>query len=151
MLIEVINFLPDQLLEELVQHSQQSDTSWEPQQEQEKYPRLRLVDESTPTMVKACKYFSSLPMFSKLDLLSVTMWKDEPNFWMDPHVDNEDITVAIQIYLDDRNSPGTTFGDRTIHYGRNRGYIMFNDATKEHSVPKQIPHEGRLSIYAIYH
>ena len=27
---------------------------------------------------------------------------------------------------------------------------MFNDETKEHCVPDQTPHEGRLSVYALY-
>jgi len=78
------------------------------------------------------------------------LWKDEEDFWMGPHLDNDRVKVAVQIYLDDRNSPGTQFGDRLVNYGRNRGYIMYNSPDMLHGVPEQIPHEGRLSVYALY-
>lgn len=150
MLIEVENFLPTDLVDELVDFSQQSDTPWELQEMQEDLPRRKiswLLDSPVETVHN---YFQSLSMFSHLHFMGITLWKDEKDFWMAPHLDNDRVKVAIQIYLDDRNSPGTQFGDRLINYGRNRGYIMYNTPDMLHGVPKQIPHEGRLSVYALY-
>jgi hypothetical protein len=82
--------------------------------------------------------------------MGITLWKDGENFWMPPHLDNDRVKVAVQIYLDDRKSPGTKFLDRVVNYGRNRGYIMYNSPEMLHEVLNQTPHEGRLSVYALY-
>jgi hypothetical protein len=150
MLIEVENFLPDDLVDQLVEFSQRSDVPWELQELQEHLPRKKiswLIDSPIETVHN---YFKSLPLFSHLDFMGVTLWSDDVNFYMSDHVDNNRVKVAIQIYLDNSSSPGTQFGDRLIKYGRNRGYIMYNNPTMLHKVPKQIPHGGRLSIYALY-
>ena len=150
MLIEVENFLPTDLVDELVDFSQQSDTPWELQEMQEELPRRKisyLLDSPVETVHN---YFQSLSMFSHLNFMGISLWDDDQNFWMKPHLDNDRVKVAVQIYLDNRNSPGTQFGDRLISYGRNRGYIMYNTPDMLHGVPKQIPHEGRLSVYALY-
>tara|TARA_B110000285_G_scaffold176811_1_gene198580 strand:+ start:1104 stop:1559 length:456 start_codon:yes stop_codon:yes gene_type:complete len=150
MLIEVENFLPTDLVDELVDFSQQPDTPWELQEMQEELPRRKiswLLDSPVETVHN---YFQSLPMLSHLNFMGISLWDDDRDFWMHPHLDNDRVKVAVQIYLDNRNSPGTQFGDRLIRYGRNRGYIMYNNSDMLHGVPKQIPHEGRLSVYALY-
>ena len=150
MLIEVENFLPNDIVNSLVEFSKQPDVSWELQEMQEQADRKKiswLLDSPIETVHN---YFESLSMFSHLDFMGVTLWNDGPNFYMGEHVDNDRVKVAIQIYLDDRLSPGTQFGDRLIQYGCNRGYILYNNPKIPHCVPKQTPHEGRLSIYALY-
>ena len=149
MLVEVENFLPNELVDELVDYSQ-GDVPWEQQEMQEHLPRCKiswLLDSPIETVYN---WFAHCPMFSHLNFIGVTLWKDEIDFWMDEHLDNARVKVAVQIYLDNRNSPGTQFGDRMIAYGRNRGYIMYNNKEMLHSVPNCTPHEGRLSVYALY-
>lgn len=150
MLIEVENFLPNDIVDSLVEFSKQSNVPWELQEMQENLPRKKinwLLDSPVETVHN---YFQSLPMFSHLYFMGVTLWNDSSDFYMEEHVDNDRVKIAIQIYLDDRNSPGTQFGERIISYGRNRGYILYNNPKIPHCVPKQIPHEGRLSVYALY-
>ena len=150
MIIEVENFLPDELVDQLVEFSQRPDVPWELQEMQEHLPRKKISWQLDSPIETTHNYFKSLPLFKHLSFMGATLWKDDVNFYMTEHVDNDRVKIAIQIYLDNRNSPGTQFGERLVKYGRNRGYIMYNDSTMLHKVPKQIPHEGRLSIYALY-
>jgi len=149
MLVEVENFLPEKLVDELVEFSK-GNVIWEKQEMQEHLPRQKiswLLDSPIETVHN---WFAECPMFSHLDFMGVTLWQDNIDFWMSQHLDNDRVKVAIQIYLDNRNSPGTLFGNRLISYGRNRGYILYNNENMLHSVPNQVPHEGRLSVYALY-
>ena len=150
MIVEVINFLPEELVDDLVKFSQRSDVPWEKQEMQEHLPRQKISWLLDSPIETTHNYFANLKMFSHLHFMGITLWNDEKNFWMLPHLDNDRIKVAVQIYLDDRNSPGTQFGDRLVKYGRNRGYIMYNSPDMLHGVPEQVPHEGRLSVYALY-
>ena len=149
-LIEVVNFLPDELVDQLVDFSKRPDLPWCVQEMQENLLRQKISRLQDSPIESACKYFSSLSMFAHLNFRGLTLWKDDVDFWMPDHIDNDRVEVAVQIYLDDRQSPGTQFSERLIKYGRNRGYIMYNNPDMLHGVPKQIPHEGRLSIYALY-
>lgn len=149
MLVEVENFLPDELVDELV-HFSKSNVPWEQQEMQEHLPRRKiswLLDSPIETLHN---WFEQCPMFANLNFMGVTLWKDDIDFWMNEHLDNDRVKIAVQIYLDNRNSPGTQFGNRMISYGRNRGYIMYNNKEMLHSVPDCTPHEGRLSVYALY-
>lgn len=150
MIIEVENFLPDELVDQLVEFSQQPDVNWELAEMQNHLPRKKISWLLDSPIETAHNYFESLPLFKHFNFIGLSLWKDDVNFYMSEHVDNDRVKVAIQIYLDNRNSPGTQFGNRIVKYGRNRGYIMHNGPTMFHSVPKQIPHDGRLSIYALY-
>ena len=148
-LAEVENFLPNKLVNELVEFSK-SDVPWEQQEMQEHLPRCKISWLLDSPIEIAHNRFAQCPMFAHLDFMGVTLWKDDVDFKMSQHLDNDRVKVAVQIYLDNRNSPGTQFGDRMIGYGRNRGYIMYNNKDMLHSVPDCTPHEGRLSIYALY-
>ena len=150
MILEVVNFLPEELVDDLVKFSKRTDVPWEKQEMQENLLRRKISWLLDSPIETTHNYFANLKMFSHLHFMGITLWKDEEDFWMLPHLDNNRVKVAIQIYLDDRNSPGTQFGDRLVKYGRNRGYIMYNSPDMLHGVPEQIPHEGRLSVYALY-
>ena len=82
------------------------------------------------------------------------LWKDEPGFSMEKHVDNYGVHIAIQIYLNDNDNLGTIFeigdSDKVIKYGSNRGYILYNYLKPRlvHSVPKC--NYQRLSLYIVY-
>jgi hypothetical protein len=148
-LVEVENFLPDELVKKLVEFSQ-GEVHWEQQEMQEHLPRCKISWLLDSPVEQAHDWFAQCPMFVHLDFMGMTLWKDDIDFWMNEHLDNDRVKVAVQIYLDNRKSPGTQFGDRMISYGRNRGYIMYNHKDMLHCVPNQIPHEGRLSVYALY-
>ena len=149
MLVEVENFLPDKLVDELVKFSE-SNVPWELQEKQEHLLRRKISWLLDSPIETTHNWFAQCLMFSHLNFMGVTLWKDSTDFWMDEHLDNDRVKVAVQIYLDNRNSPGTQFGTRTIKYGRNRGYIMYNNPTMLHGVPDVTPHEGRLSVYALF-
>ena len=150
MLLEVVNFLPDDLLDRLVEFSKRPDIPWQLQEMQENLPRKKISWMLDSPIQEAHNWFEDLPLFRNFKFLGVSLWKDDILFYMKDHCDNDMVKIAVQIYLDDRVSPGTTFGNRTIKYGRNRGYIMFNSPTMVHGVLNQTPHEGRLSLYALY-
>ena len=85
---------------------------------------------------------------------SVTIWRDGSNFKMPVHLDNDRVHAAIQIYLGDNDGPGTTFypgGNKfEVPYRINTGYLMLNSDEMMHGVIAEKPHQGRLSIYAVY-
>jgi len=149
MIIEVENFLPNSLVDQLVTFAK-TNQYWQLQEMQENLPRKKISWLLDSPIETAHNWFENIPLFKHLDFMGITLWKDDVDFAMSPHLDNDRVRVAVQIYLDDRESPGTQFGDRMIKYGRNRGYIMYNNPTMIHGVPDQTPHEGRLSIYALY-
>lgn len=149
MLVEVENFLPDKLVDELVKFSE-GNVPWELQEKQEHLPRRKISWLSDSPIETTHNWFAQCSMFAHLNFIGITLWKDDTDFWMNEHLDNDKVKVSIQIYLDNRNSPGTQFGDRMIKYGRNRGYIMYNNPNMLHSVPNMTPHEGRLSVYALF-
>lgn len=149
MIVEVVNFLPSVLVDELESFAKQDDLPWVTQEKQEHFLRLKISWLSDSPIETAHNYFKSLHMFKHLEFIGITLWQDDKNFHMGWHEDNDKVKVAVQIYLNNNNAPGTQFKHRTISYGKNRGYILYNE--KElHRVPKQTPHEGRLSIYAVY-
>ena len=149
MLVEVKNFLPENLVEQLVDFGA-TNNDWQLQEMQENLPRKKISWLLDSPIETAHNWFQEHPMFAHLNFMGVTLWKDDVDFKMDTHLDNDRVKVSVQIYLDDRKSPGTRFGTRIIPYGRNRGYIMYNNNDMLHDVPDQTPHEGRLSIYAFY-
>lgn len=149
MIVEVENFLPEELVGELVAFSK-INTEWYLQEMQENLPRKKISWLLDSPIETAHIWFEELPLFTHLNFMGVTLWEDDVDFKMAQHLDNERVKVAVQIYLDNRKSPGTQFGNRLIQYGQNRGYIMYNNPDMLHGVPDQTPHEGRLSIYALF-
>ena len=149
MIIEVENFLPNNLVDQLVNFAK-TNQDWQLQEMQENLPRKKISWLLDSPIETAHNWFENLPLFEHLDFMGITLWKDDVDFEMSQHLDNDRVKVAVQIYLDNRNSPGTQFGDRMIAYGRNRGYIMYNNQDMLHGVPDCTPHEGRLSVYALY-
>ena len=92
-----------------------------------------------------------------IQFTSATIWKDEPGFFMAPHKDNFGVCIAMQIYLNNNNCPGTLFemddSTKFIKYGYNRGYILHNYIRPRisHSVPNHINSESRASVYILFH
>ena len=149
-LIEVVNFLPDSLVMDLVEFSNGDEVPWETKELQKKLSRREVNFILDTPIETAHNWFKNLPLFSHLNFMGISLWQDDSDYWMSDHIDNDLVKIAVQIYLDNRLSPGTSFGEREIEYARNRGYIMFNGPDMLHGVPNRTPHEGRLSIYALY-
>ena len=96
------------------------------------------------------------------DHIDARIWLDKEGFYFYPHVDNTEIHISIQIYLDN-NAPewcGTSFflnglerGDNFVNictppYKVGSGYLLLNTNTEVHGMINVVP-EGcsRTSLY----
>ena len=148
MLLEVVNFLPKELFRNLVDIAESKEIVWQNQKGQEGMNRLSYSGD----LLQSCKdWLSQLPIFKNYRLKRCQLWKDGSDFFMTEHVDNDDVEISLQIYLNNNKSPGTEFQGREIEYGENKGYILYNQEPKiPHRVKNTTPHEGRLSLYALF-
>jgi len=82
------------------------------------------------------------------------MWEDSPEYTIDPHVDNDAINYAVQIYLNDANPDCGTcmYRDGEVIYQvpfkKNTGYILKNGVNSWHGMTK--PGNVRRSLYVNY-
>ena len=96
------------------------------------------------------------------DHLDARIWHDKEGFYFWPHVDNTEIDISIQIYLDDEAPEycGTSFffnglerGDNFVNiltppYKLGSGYLLVNTNSEVHGMINRVP-EGcsRTSLY----
>ena len=96
------------------------------------------------------------------DHLDARIWHDKEGFYFWPHVDNTNIHISIQIYLDN-NAPewcGTSFfynglerGDNFVNmitppYKVGSGYLLLNTNTEVHGMINKVPPGcSRTSLY----
>ena len=96
------------------------------------------------------------------DHLDARIWHDKEGFYFWPHVDNTNIHISIQIYLDN-NAPewcGTSFfynglerGDNFVNmitppYKVGSGYFLLNTNTEVHGMINKVPLGcSRTSLY----
>ena len=155
--IEVENFLPAEIITELVSTANNSAPSLYKsfnglrsrlQLDLENYLVERNLKEYCNSIIQPTVDFPTI-------CTSATIWKDNPGFFMKSHKDNFGIILSIQIYLNNNNCPGTLFemddSTKLIKYGYNRGYILHNyiePRISHHLIPSR--HE-RLSVYIQYH
>ena len=157
--IEVENFLPAEIITELVSTANNSAPSLYKsfnglrsrlQLDLENYLVERNLKEYCNSIIQPTVDFPTI-------CTSATIWKDNPGFFMKSHKDNFSIILSIQIYLNNNNCPGTLFemddSTKLIKYGYNRGYILHNYMTPrvKHYVPYQPNSESRLSVYILFH
>jgi len=82
------------------------------------------------------------------------MWEDSPEYTIDPHVDNDAINYAVQIYLNDADPDCGTcmYRDGEVIYQvpfkKNTGYILKNGVNSWHGMTK--PGNVRRSLYVNY-
>lgn len=82
------------------------------------------------------------------------MWEDSPEYTIDPHVDNDAINYALQIYLNDADPDCGTcmYRDGEVIYQvpfkKNTGYILKNGVNSWHGMTK--PGNVRRSLYVNY-
>lgn len=88
--------------------------------------------------------------------LGINLWKDVTGFSLTTHIDNPDIDLAMQIYLNNGTDDlGTKFTYQNIiinsPYIKNHGYIMDNLGKVVHYFDSKIPLDyARYSLYAIW-
>lgn len=88
--------------------------------------------------------------------LGINLWKDITGFSLAKHIDNPDIDLSLQIYLNSSaDDLGTkfTYQNITINtpYIKNHGYIMDNLGKVVHYFDSTIPSDyARYSLYAIW-
>jgi hypothetical protein len=88
--------------------------------------------------------------------LGINLWKDITGFSLAKHIDNPDIDLSMQIYLNSSaDDLGTkfTYQNITINtpYIKNHGYIMDNLGKVAHYFDAEIPLDySRYSLYAIW-
>ena len=83
-------------------------------------------------------------------------WLDEPGFCMNSHLDNENVQVSMQVYLNHNDvSLGTVFynPDCSVRYKSNytpnTGYIMINNPNQFHGMGVPVPKDTyRISSYS---
>ena len=130
---------------------------------QENYPRKRLsynekLSKQLHIFFMNSKITNALAKKFNIDLRfkSVDIWIDNKNYELLPHIDNDSIKLALQIYLGN-NHPGTSLyqnkDDKTSFYTfkfkENHGYAMLLNDKTFHGVDK-IEKDGRISLYARY-
>ena len=144
-------FQPDELshvLQEL-EHV----TEWEKIKLQENQPRysVKWIDNGLLDQVWC--------MLNNLDYLRfglkfthVTLWKDQHPYYIGPHIDNDRVSAAMQIYLN--TGPielGTWFEEIEIPFVQNTGYIMDNRNKLKHGMKLPVPAGfTRYSLYALF-
>lgn len=90
------------------------------------------------------------------------LWHDEEGFYFYPHVDNEEVHISCQIYLDNNAPPwcGTSYffhgkkrGDNFINiltppYKLGSGYLLLNKSKEIHGMVHKVPEgSSRTSLY----
>ena len=159
-LFAVLNLLPNPVLDRIAQEDflQMPFTT---QERQENRPRRKLkvtpksvlhqvrhaVDSNIKNLSKVIK--------KKINKIDTYFWLDLPGFSMDPHVDNEGVSYAMQIYLKKCDNAGTVFYNEntvrhTFDHVPNNGYIMVNNSNQKHAVPNTVAKDTyRLSCYCL--
>ena len=144
---------------------------------QEKKPRQKLSYQSI--LAKELKIFFSHSKISaalekiyvtKLKFSSCDLWNDSKNYFLTPHIDDNRIKLALQIYVGQIGASSTKFFSsavvpilknavwkqeylqyeiKEISYKKNYGYSLLNNEKSWHGVaPNQV--NDRLSIYVRY-
>jgi hypothetical protein len=119
--------------------------------------------------IKITKSFEDLYCMA-LSFNSCDLWQDGVGYFLPPHIDDDRIQLAVQIYLNESRSSGTKFFSSTVndaldprkwqdeylqhevkevYYKKNSGYSLLNNLHSLHGVmPNET--ENRLSIYVRY-
>lgn len=85
---------------------------------------------------------------------SADIWIDDRGFKLGPHIDDDRIKLALQIYLSDDNE-GTSLYDSdgnmlyTFPFKFGSGYALYNGVYSHHGV-EEIDNDGRTSLYVRY-
>jgi hypothetical protein len=93
---------------------------------------------------------------TELQFDSVDIWIDKPGYYLEPHIDDLRIKLAIQIYLGEDENVGTALFDKdnnvlkTFEYKLNSGYALFNNKVGWHGPSTKVENGTRKSMYVRY-
>ena len=146
----VKNFFEPAVLEDILTQIE-IETEWSEQPMQENYPRKALYSTTSGLIDNIQGILDDLD-FSKFGLrfAFVAIWKDSAGYTIPPHVDNDGVKGAMQIYLNDiPQNLGTWFEEIEMPFIKNTGYIMNNTTRPKHGMKEIVPdHMTRYSLYA---
>ena len=127
-------------------------------------PRNRI--DYSETLMKKLKIFFSNSKITKslstkfnmpLQFESVDIWVDSAGYFLSPHTDDSRIKLALQIYLGEGPSVGTSLFDsdnnvlETFQYKFNSGYALLNNAVSLHGTTGAVAENNlRKSLYVRY-
>jgi len=127
-------------------------------------PRNRI--DYSETLMKKLKIFFSNSKITKslstkfnmpLQFESVDIWLDSAGYFLSPHTDDSGIKLALQIYLGEGPSVGTSLFDsdnnvlETFQYKFNSGYALLNNAVSLHGTTGAVAENNlRKSLYVRY-
>lgn len=155
------NVLPSNILSTINSFLDIND-KWEDVDLQQEYPRRAVHwDQSDASPYKQMHFiFQQLTpvirgVFNEhVEFKHSNMWEDSPEYTILPHVDNDNINYAIQIYLNDADPDcGTCMYQNgqviyQVPFVKNTGYILKNGANSWHGMTK--PGNTRRSLYVNY-
>lgn len=139
----------------------ESNTEWTTVHLQEKLPRKAIPWKSESVVEEVHSVFQALEqevsvIFSKqLKFQSVNFWQDSPGYSINPHLDNNRISVAVQVYINEADPLlGTEmYKDGDVFYKLpwipNTGYILNNTPNSIHGM-RTTGNTNRQHVYAIY-
>ena len=164
-LFSVVDLFPEPILERLKQTDHlQSD--WSRMDWQEDWNRRRVTPRPGSVYAEIDLFVKSkLPEIEEITQTSIlscdtAFWLDLPGFTTNPHLDNDGVFIAMQVYLTEY--PGiemaTEFydSDNTIRfkpaYRINHGYFMINNPNQRHGMLTPVPDNTyRLSSYTWFY
>ena len=127
-------------------------------------PRSRI--DYSETLMKKLKIFFSNSKITKslstkfnvpLQFENVDIWLDSAGYFLSPHTDDSRIKLALQIYLGNETSVGTSLFDsdnnvlETFRYKFNSGYALLNNAVSLHGTTGAVAENNlRKSLYVRY-
>ena len=127
-------------------------------------PRSRI--DYSETLMKKLKIFFSNSKITKaletkfntpLQFESVAIWLDSAGYFLSPHTDDSRIKLALQIYLGEGLSVGTSLFDsdnnvlETFRYRFDSGYALLNNAVSLHGTEGTVAENNpRRSLYVRY-
>jgi len=127
-------------------------------------PRNRI--DYSETLMKKLKIFFSNSKITKaletkfntpLQFESVDIWLDSAGYFLSPHTDDSRIKLALQIYLGEGLSVGTSLFDsdnnvlETFRYRFDSGYALLNNAVSLHGTEGTVAENNpRRSLYVRY-
>jgi len=138
-----------------------SNTIWDKVDLQENSPRKIIPWKSESVIEEVYMVFQELEQevsdtFSRqLKLQSVNFWQDSPGYTISPHIDNNRISVAMQIYINQSNYEAGTemYKDHDVIYKLpwvpNTGYILNNTDKSIHGMMTTV-NTLRQHIYVIF-
>jgi|DEB0MinimDraft_4_1074332.scaffolds.fasta_scaffold52786_2 hypothetical protein len=158
-----IDFFPSDLLKKLI--TIPSNVKFEKLEHQENRSRLRvsyseMISKELNVIFRSSKITKMLEekFNQKLTPGTADIWYDYTDYSLSPHRDDPRVKLAIQIYLDSNDNPGTVLYDsveksnviETFPYILNSGYSLLNSEKSFHGTEGKVKQKTRKSVYIRY-